>query len=318
MSITTRGVLAFLKQSLNMPPGPLDLALMAKTFETDTKPGEIDTLTWLGHIPGYRRVGTKPESAAIIPQKLDIRVEDFNLTWGLKGVDVRNSKIGAILADKVQEWGRRRIDLMNELVADRINTAETAIAYDGKTFFATDHVVGKSGDINNDITASAVSAAAPTTVEIARAIAKGIKQFYKFKDDQNKPLYRPMINIEVTVNIDMVDIVAEAISLARIDTGAGSIDNPLRGIMGVMGVTLTVKTSPLLTMGNTKIHLYNRSPGCAPYLLGENPAEKRITELDESSDHYKRTGDYEFNGFWAGAGAHGEFTDAVLVTLVNA
>jgi hypothetical protein len=316
MSASTRGVLAILKQSLSIPAGPMDLASMAKGFETDTAPGEIDTLTWLGHIPGYRRRSEKNQNADIVPQKLDVRVEDFNVSWRLAGTQVRNSKIGPIITDKAQEWARRRIDLMNQLVADRINAAESAVAYDGKSFFATDHSVNKSGTINNDITSPAVSTSAPTLLELANAVLAGLTKFYSFKDDQGLPLYRPQTIVDVVVNTDLIGKVAAAIGLGQIDSGAGSVDNPLLGLTRSMGIQLRPKTSPLLTQGGTKIHLYNASPGCAAYLLGENPAEKRITELDENSDFYKKTGDYEFNGFWAGASAYGEFTDAVLVTLV--
>jgi len=318
MSIATRGIVPILKQALAQNPGPMDLAVMAKPFETDTIAGEIDTLGWIGHIPGFRLAGEKNQNADLAQQKLDIRILDFRSSWRLKGSLVRNSKIGPILAEKSGEWGRRRIDLMNQLVADRVNNAETQLAYDGKSFYAPDHSVNNSGAINNDITSPAVSASAPTTHELSLAILAGLSQFFTFKDDQSLPLYRPMTVIDVTVNTAVVGKVAAAVGLNSIDTGAGSIDNPLLGLTRAMGITLRVKTNPLITIANTKIQLINASPGTAPFLLGENPAEKRVTELDETSDLFKNEDMYAFNAFWAGASAYGEFTDAVLVTLVNA
>ena len=315
MSLMTRGILGLLANTLSATPGPMDLATMAFPFETDTVGGEVDTIQWLGHIPGFRERIDKKETARLIPQKLQVEIRNFDNSWSVPGTWVRNSKIGPVLPEKVAEWGRRRIDLMNQLVANRINAAETGICYTGKSFFATDHVIGKSGALSNDITFDCTDHTTPTIYELARAIQAGIAQFWTFKDDQNLPLYRPMKVVDVVVNVAMVADVAAAVDLDLIDTGAGAVNNPLKGLLRNQGITVGVKTKPMLAQSNTKIHLYVASDGAKPYLLGENPKEKRITELDETSDHFKKEDEFQFNGFWAGGSSFGEPLDAVLVTL---
>jgi hypothetical protein len=313
MSLATRGVLAVLKAALNERPAMAGLGAQAFRFETDTAPGEVDTLSWLGHIPAFRERGTKGQGADLVPQKLDIRVRHFQNQWRLEAPIVRNSKVGPILTQKAGEWTRRRSDLMDSLIANLINNGTTLLAYDGLSFFNSAHVINNSGSVNNTVSFTCADSANPTALEIAKAIAKGVKQFWGFVDDQGLPLYPNMTEIDVVVPVGISDVTLIALTNDNLDTGAGTAQNPLSGLKS-MNLKLNLKTSPLITLSK-KITLVNRSPGAMPWLLGENPAENRVTELDETSDFFKREDKYEYNAFWAGAASVGEYTDAVQVTL---
>jgi hypothetical protein len=316
MSVATRGVLAILKAALNDVPEIAAINNQAFRFQTDTVGGEIDTLSWLGNVPGFVEKGNKVlQAGKTLPKKLDIRLREFTASWQLAAKYVRNSKVGPILTVKAAEWGRRRVDLADQLVCDLLNNGASLLAYDGIAFWSDSHSDGRSGTIDNNITFDCSDHTNPTALEIAKAISKGIETFWGFKDDQGLPTHARMVEVDVVVPVGIAGLTLQAVSNEKLDSGAGDVTNPLSGFRNTIGLKLNVRTSPLITLATTKIALVNRSPGAMPFLLGENPAEKRVTELDESSDLFKREDLYEYNAFWTGAASVGEFRDSVLITL---
>lgn len=108
---------------------------------------DTETYAWLGDIPGMREWIGDREINNLSSADYSIKNKDFELTIGLPRNAIEDDKI-ALYRPSVEMLGQSAAMHPDELVFDLLAGGFTNKCYDGKSFFATDHRVGKYGVSN--------------------------------------------------------------------------------------------------------------------------------------------------------------------------
>jgi phage major head subunit gpT-like protein len=108
---------------------------------------ESETYGWLGDIPGMREWIGDREVQNLSGSDYTIKNKDFELTVGVPRNAVEDDKIG-LYTPSIQMLGQSAAMHPDELTFDLLPLGFTTKCYDGKTFFAADHQVGKKSISN--------------------------------------------------------------------------------------------------------------------------------------------------------------------------
>ena len=144
---------------------------------------------WMGSVPQLREWGTGRVARPLFSESYSIKNLKYESTIEVDRDEISDDQIGSIRM-RTRALGDRAAGHKDKLIADLLVNGATAgfNAYDGKTFFATDHQSGNSGAQSNDITSAAVIPGAPTVAEIKTAIKAGFKTLMGLADDQGEPM----------------------------------------------------------------------------------------------------------------------------------
>ncbi len=103
---------------------------------------EAETYAWLGDIPGMREWIGDRAIQNLSGSDYTIKNKDFELTVGVGRNAIEDDKIG-LYNPSIQMLAESAALHPDELVYSLLSTGFTALCYDGKPFFATDHAVGE-------------------------------------------------------------------------------------------------------------------------------------------------------------------------------
>lgn len=247
--INEEGVKAALSVKLReLPPGLL--ATLAVVFDGTVAAGQYSNHAWLGSSPSIKEwIGKRKVSH---PAAFDfaIRMKKWS-NDGVMPLDLLNHDKTGEAQMWLDDFIASRPLHYEELIADLIVAAETALCFTGHPFFDTDHSFGDSGAFNNDLTYNAANENAVTPYEAALAISAAIEAMRSFPDDQGRKIAnRGMTAVDVLAAPGSANAAAlrTAITSKTLDTGAGSVDNPLAG----QDVNVQFNSDGLLTLGATK------------------------------------------------------------------
>lgn len=197
-----------------------------------TSDQESETYKWLSQSPVMREWIGGRAAKAFASNGITIENKAFEATLEIELKDLRRDKTGQIrmrMADLVARSYSHWASLLSTLL---LNGA-TGLAYDGQAFFSASHAEGNSGTMKNLLTSSEYSelnvatAAAPTAYELANALVKVISHFYTFKDDQGEPRNEDAKSFLIQTPVTMVGAMQAAVSSMVLNSGSGSVDNPL-------------------------------------------------------------------------------------------
>ena len=309
MSITTPYVDGRIGLALTNAVAPANsLASIAQRTTNESASGESTPLDFLGGVPGFNKWKDKRRKAKPIPY-----------AWSLQNDKFESSIVIPdewMIGDKTDNVNRRIAGLVEKysiwpgaLVAALINNSASALAFDGKAFFASDHVWGDSGTIDNAIDVTAASGTTPTADEFAIGIMAAYAQMLGFKDDLGEPINENISSLVVVCGAALAGTAMQAINGAQLDTGTGTRDNPIRG-MASMGVNISLVASPRVTSA-TKFYLIKNDPLACPFIFSENKSLMNRTVKDDRHDNDQ----WEFGLKAVGNAAYGLFTDAVEGTF---
>lgn len=130
---------------------------------------ESETYAWLGDIPGMREWVGDREIQNLTGSDYTIKNKDFELTVGVDRNAIEDDKIG-LYRPSIQMLGESAAMHPDELVYELLASGFTALCYDGKAFFAADHVVGKNA-VSNKLTDKLT----PEAYKTARAMMMNFK-----------------------------------------------------------------------------------------------------------------------------------------------
>lgn len=311
MAITDYGVKGILHKALADTPNTDQIAALARREDSGLPAGSSEKLDFLGTVPAMREWISKRSSTHPVEYNYQVTLKKFENTIFLPLDWINNDKTGKVreasngLAKRYMQWPAAQ-------VAALINVGESTNAFDGQFFFDTDHVWGKSGTINNDLTFNAVDHTNPTVYEVAQALVRAVNAFSAFKDDQGEPLNEDITEVTVLVQAgtNLAAALNSAIQLPNVDTGAGVIANPVRGLP----YTMKFVSSTRITL-NDRFVVVNSSPNACPFVFLENKADYAVTGKGAGSDFEHDNDGWEYGIKANGAAAYGRFTDAVLMTL---
>jgi len=284
-----------------------------------TSDQDAETYAGAGVVPAMREwsggklVKNVREHSHIITNK------DWESTIELTRKDLRRDKT-AQLVMKAQELANRAVEHEAKLLSTLINTANAAtegLAYDGQFFFDTDHSVGNSGTMDNDI-AIDISAlplgattvhgtvTAPAVGEMALCIQQAIQQIYGFKDDEGEPTNTGSVSFAVMVPTWLW---ASASAAVRVNNLAQGFDNPLVG----SGLNVTVIANPRLTWTDSYA-VFVTDGGVKPF-ISQIESGPMIEILGEGSDYSFFNKAHLFSVIKAGNVGFHQFTKACYVTM---
>ena len=309
MSITTPYVDGRIGRGIESAVAPANsLASIAQRATNDSASGESTPLDFLGGVPGFTKWENKRRKSKPVPY-----------TWSLQNEKFESSIVIPdewLTADKTGNVNRRVDGLIQKysiwpgaLVASLINNSASALAFDGKAFFASDHVWGDSGTIDNAIDQAAASGTTPTADEFALGIMAAYAQMLGFKDDLGEPINENITELVVLCGATLAGTAMQAVTGDQLDTGTGTRDNPIKG-MGAQGVNIRLLANPRIT-STTKFYLVKNDANACPFIFGENPALMNRTTKDNRHDK----DEWEFGVKAVGNATYGLFTDAVEVTF---
>jgi len=307
-----RGILA---KVLTTTPLSNGLAALAVSVSSALPAGSSERLDFLGTVAPMREWQGSRQAVQPIEYNFSIKNRKFESSIMLPKDWIVNDKTGNV-SQAMSQLSNRYAQWRPKLIADLLNNATVAGAYaafDGLSFYNAAHVYGTS-TVNNVIPFS--TGAGPTLItayEAAKSLVKAIQQIITFLDDRGEPINEDITDLTVVVpalaNSQMAAVFFQAINLPKLDTGSGSIDNPVFGIGKMFNIHLLV--TPRITGVN--VHVLNTSANAAPVVFQENLAERLMTIKGAGSDFEHDHDAWEQGLKSVGNAGFGRFTDAVQI-----
>lgn len=278
--ITGYGVRGILLSMLAATPMSNLLTKLAYRYSSDLPAGKSEDLSFLGNIGVISE--WKEKRNVVQPKEYAFALRNLKFSGGVRiPLDwLHGDKTGGI-KERLADLPRRREQFWGKKIATLINNGSTSTAtLDGVSFFNDAHV--KYSAFDNQLTFAAATGVAPTPLEAAQAIYASYIAMLGFNDDQGEPANEGMTNMLITCGTDIGSSVAQAITQGTLDTGSGTMDNPLKGLRAA-GINLDIMVSPRITT-TAKMQTWNTSPGTKPLLIQENPIEEALRLKDENSE----------------------------------
>jgi len=234
---------------------------------------EMETYKWLGFSPALRRWIGGRNPKGLRENGIDIKNLKYESTLEVDVDDLRRDKTGQIKI-RIGEQVDRAIAHWASLLSTLIINAESTVCYDGQFYFDDDHSEGKSGSQSNDLSASDYSDLAvttptnPTANELAKVILKMIQHMYTLKDDQGEPMNEFARKFLVMVPVPFWGAALQAITSQRLDTGSGTVDNPLYNQAAKSGedkFELDLAPNPRLSWTN-KLAIFRTDGRAKPFI----------------------------------------------------
>jgi phage major head subunit gpT-like protein len=183
--------------------------------------GASEDYQWLGDTPAMREWLGDKFVKDVLGYGFNIPNKSWESTIGVKRQDIEDDRLGKynILVTQLAQEGQVKQDT---LLSDLRVAGTSILCYDGKYFYAANHVAGKSGTQSNLITGAGVAIANITTDFLKVRAA-----FRKFKTDQGKPFVRQAGKLSIVCIIPPdLEGVFENLANATLISGG---DNTLKG-----------------------------------------------------------------------------------------
>lgn len=247
------------------------LSKLAIQIPSDVPAGSAEHVAVLGSAPSFkewagRRVREQPRSFSYTITNKDWRNSGIiPISW------VNNDKTGEVQR-WIAEFAKTYPLLVEEVLATLLNNAYAAYCITGQYFFSASHTMGASGTFSNLLTFDASAHATITAYEAARGILKAVLALWGMPDTEGRAIMNgDMTDVSVYFEPSEVNSAAimSALGQKTLDTGAGTVDNPLNGA----GVTIHAVPHGLLTIGNAKLIVARSDAGSKPWCVQENEKE---------------------------------------------
>lgn len=282
--LTDIGVKAILAATIAATPMSDQLMRLAYQFDSDLPSGKSEDLSFLGAIGVIKEWGAGGRNVGQ-PKEYEFSLRNAKFSGGVQiPNDWRNNDKTRQVQDRLNGLARRLQQFWSSKVATLVNSAETSTkTLDGVTFFSNSHA--KYSSFDNLLTHAAASGTAPTALEVADALYESYIALLSYLDDQGQPANEGMSEMLVTCGTDIGAAVMAALSQDTLNTGTGTLDNPLKGLRAA-GVKLSGIVSPRITT-TAKMQVWNVSPGSKNLLIQRNKADSKTDMLGVGSDFEK-------------------------------
>lgn len=221
---------------------------------------DAETYAWLGDIPGMREWIGDREVKNLSGSDYTIRNKDFELTIGIPRNAIEDDKLG-LYNPSIQMMGQSAALHPDELIFSLLAEAFTAKCYDGKSFYAADHPVGK-GTVSNMGTAPLSMAA----YIAARAAMMSVKN----AEGRSLNLIPDLLVVPPALEATANDILVADI---------------INGTKNTMQGTAKVLVVPQLAGHDTAWHLLCTSRPLRPLIFQQRKAPKFVSKTDEQDDN---------------------------------
>ncbi|MBN1377846.1 MAG: Mu-like prophage major head subunit gpT family protein [Gammaproteobacteria bacterium] len=273
------------------------VAKLAMRFGSDQAQ---ETYKWLSAAPALREWIGERLAKGLSVNGLTIINKTFEASLKISTDDIRRDKTDQIdvrIADLARRYLSHYAKLLSVLIANAAG-ATSGLAYDGQYYFDTDHLEGDSGTQKNLLTASEVgqldvgTATAPTAYEAAQAVLGVIAYMLNLKDDQGEPIHENAQEFVVMTGPLLMPAFAAATTLKTINTGSGSVDNPL--VLNDASIKVTHVTNPRLSSWTANFAIFRTDAPTKPFIIQEE--EALTTQIIGAGSEYEKLNNAQFFG----------------------
>lgn len=291
---------------------------LASTFTSNSA---VEKYGGVGNAPALREWVGERLAKALREYTMTVENKPFEATLAVMRADLRRDKTAQLLP-KIMGLAQRAAEHDEKLLSQFIDLGEASttvgLAYDGQFFFDTDHVVGASGTINNDIsvdisalpvgdtTGAHGSTTAPSVGEAALCIQQAIQQLFTFLDDAGEPTNQGLSSVTVMVPAPLMAPYEAALTSPLMAQG---MSNPIFG----SAIKKSLVVNPRLTW-TTKIAVFRDDSAQKPLIVQSEEGPVMET-IGEGSEHTFKTGEHLYGIRKSGNVAFWDFTKACLVTM---
>jgi phage major head subunit gpT-like protein len=242
----------------------------------------VEKMDWVGQLPNWREwVGDKVVNN-LAAHTYSLTCLEYESTIAVKRRDLEADRLG-IYKTQAMSQGELAAYFPEERCGDALNNAFTALCWDGKAMFATDHVgetkAGKATTFSNKGTA--VLSASTQALAIA-SLGAGLTALRSMKNHKGRPVR--VRNIQLVVPPALADIANILATSTTLDDGKA---NPFKGVV-------TVKVWPELTSA-TAWFLLGESGGLKPLILVQRKKPTTAEVTDPNDSHVVNTGQFLFS-----------------------
>lgn len=305
MPITSYGVKGLIGHALKSHT-PLSNTLAALAFVADSalSAGQSEILDFIGAIPAMQPLVGGRQNAIPIAHNYQVQLDKFETSVVIPRDWSTNDKTGLVQA-RINQIPTRRDSLYGARVAALLNA--NGIGFDGVTFFNAAHPWGNDNAINSP----AAAPGTPTPDEAAAAIFAAYTQMLGFVDDRGEPCNEALTALTIVAGVGAIGgSLMQAVKQQRLDTGAGTRDNPVLGIPATLDIIIT----PRITANDT-FYVVNRSAGAAPIAIVRNPNSLHVDSKAEGSDFEYDNDAWAFGIMETMQAGYGLPSDACSVTF---
>lgn len=288
IKITSKEVLGFIFKALEANAG---LDWVGPLSLESTSNSASERYAWLGQVPQLREWKGPRQAKQLMEFDYTLTNKKYETTLKVDLDDLDRDKTGQLMI-RIGELVGRTNSHWASLITYLIENGESTVCYDGKYFFATDHVEGDSGTQKNLLTSSEVAslnvgtATAPTSAEMASAIFDVVAYMNSYKDDQGEPMNENARKfIVMTGNPVIYGAATKAVSQDIVIASGAATDNILKNV----GFEIMPVYNPRLVAANwtTKFCVFRADAPVQPFIR-QSEGGINVQALAEGSD-------YEFN-----------------------
>lgn len=312
--ISDAAVMGLFFQSLEDAVSGSWVPQLATTFQSDTA---VERYAGVGNPPALVQWVGERKIKSLAEHTVTVANLDYESTMSAFLKDLRRDKTGQ-LEMKIAGLAQRAAEHDEKILSALIDAGESQTSYDGQYFFDTDHSVGNSGTLDNDLsvdisalptgdtTGSHGSTTAPSVGEAALCVQQAIAQLYKMKDDQGEPVNQNMRSVIVMVPPSLMAAYEGALTMPQMAQG---MTNPLYAT----SLQKSLVVNPRLTW-TTKIAVFRADSAVKPFMVQQ--------ELPITMETVGTGSEYEFMHAArlygvkkSGNVAYWDFTRACMVTM---
>lgn len=280
----------------------------------------VERYAGIGNAPALREWVGGRLAKSLAEYTKTVTNKDYEATLTVLRKDLMRDKTGQ-LRIKIANLAERAAEHDEKLLSALIDTGDDGdieTAYDGQFFFDTDHSVGSSGTIDNDIgvdisalptgdtTGSHGSTTAPSVGEAALSIQQAIQKMYGFKDDQGEPVNHSMKEVLIMVPAPLMAPFEAALTSQNFAQG---MTNPIFG----SPIKKRLVVNPRLTW-TTSFAVFRTDSAVKPLIV--QTEESPVMEvIGEGSEYAFDNAAHKYGVRKSGAVAYWDFCKACYVTM---
>ena len=271
----------------------------------------IEDYAWMGTAPALREFIGGRTPAELREVSFSISNKDYEGSITIQSKDMRRDKLGMIQV-RVNQLADRANDHPAKLLSTLLLNGASALCYDKKYFFDTEHEEGESGVQSNKLSIAIADKDKPTGDEMADSIMEAIMAMYGFKDDRGEPMNQSASEFLVLVPPKYLKAAKLAVK-AILGTGGKSATLPTLAD----DFTITVTVNPRLSTWTDTFVVLRTDEAAKPFILQEEDIPDVIA-LGQGSEYEQLNKEQLFGVDWTGNVGFGYWQFAVQVTHTDA
>lgn len=263
--------------------------------------GESNVYAWLGKLLRMRKWIGPRQLQNISARSYTLANELFEMSLAVPRAKIADDQLGTF-GPLFQEMGQQTALWMDDLLVKALQLGNTssALGWDGKNFFATDHPIDldgrTSGSNANILTAAALN---ETTVDAARVALAN------FKGEDGRPLGTKLTHILVPPALELA--ARKVVQAEYLASGATNVMNQAAQIIVLPQLSDTTNDAAALTSW----YALDLSRVIKPLVSQVREAPDFVSRTDPASDPKFNRDEYEFGSQARGAAGYGLYFTAI-------